>query len=516
MKKRLVKITAVVLAVITLLCVQLPVASAASNYENDMPIVYVHGAGRKVYNEAGEQVYPVQGSIVDSILEESDKLMPGLFKGISGGGWETYCDALVEAIKKVYGESTLDENGNVTDGSLPEENTVKEKYENYTLSDYVFNYDNRLDPCEIAHQLRDYIEEVLAVTGKEKVQLASRCLGSNFVAAYFQLYGNDLVQSTVFYVPAVKGVAAAYDGFSGELQFNSDVLDTYTSSGEGVASEMTALLGSVVTVTNQLGILGYGMEFAQSIYDEIKDIIVPELILATFGTMPGFWSSVDGEHYEKAKALIFAGREEEYAGLIEKIDYYHYNVYQNFDETMKKLQKKGLKICVIAKYNVQLVPFLEESGMQSDGDITVQKLAFGATSVKIGETLSREYILKKQLEGNDAYLSKDLIIDASTCLFPDYTWFVKNQAHGDWASCVNSLIYEFLRTDEQLTVWNSKNGYTQFMNYDSAKNKLVPITTSDPGDGNGDSSTDSSGSPTNFLSIIINLLKLILQLFKLI
>ncbi len=502
MKKRLVKTLAIFLVTLTLMSTMWVPAIMATPM--DIPVVYVYGSGRPVYNVDGEQIYPVQDDLVGGILDESNRLLPALAKGLTGSGWEEYCDVLVDVVKEQYGEACLDVNGEASDGSYPKANTVKEKTKKFYLKDYVFQYDCRLDPCYIAHQLRAYIEEVLEVTGKEKVHLVSRCLGTNFAAAYLQEYGDDLIESVMFYVPAVQGVISVCDGFTGKLKFDPDVINSYTDQNEGVGDDLTNLLSAAVTVTNQLSVLGHGTELVQEIYDEIKEILVPRLILATYGTMPGLWSCVDGENFEYAKEFIFGGQEDTYAELIRKIDNYHYTVYDNLEANLKKLKKNGTKIAVISKYNIKATPFFESSDLQNDGLITVPKVSFGATAGKEGETFSKDYILKAQLKGTDKYISKDLIVDASTCLFPDYTWFIKNCKHGDFSTSVDKIIIEFLNSEDQLTVWNST--YPQFQGY--SNKKLIPLE-SEPVEG-GNNSDDTTG-PANFLNVILSLIKMIIS-----
>ena len=106
-------------------------------------------------------------------------------------------------------------------------------------------------------------------------------------------------------------------------------------------------------------------------------------------------------------------------------------------------------------------------------------MSFGATSANIGKTLSKTYLKNVAASGMSSYVSKDNMIDASTCLFPDNTWFIKNLAHTNFPSCVNTLIYEALSSKGQFTIKSNKS-FPQFLEYKNKK--LVAVTQANPDD----------------------------------
>lgn len=516
MKNKAVRFLALLMSVMTLISAfSMGATSLAATYENDVPIVYVYGAGRTVYDKDEKNVvYPVKADLADAIMKEVDTLLSAFMVSVSGGNWDAYCDALVNVISGVYGSAALDKNGEASNGSHALKNkTPKKKTSGFVLSDYVFNYDSRLDPYAVAADLQTYIKQVMKATGSDKVQLVSRCLGCNIAAAYIARYGGSLLDSILFYVPAVKGAIACSEGFSGEIVFNADYIDSYVKSGNiGAGSEITELLEALVSVTQTLSILGIGTDLVQSIYDQIADRIVPELVLATYGTMPAYWSMVDHAHFKKAKQTVFGGRESEYAGLIKKINYYHENVMLPFEDNLLELKQQGVKVAIIAKYNIQCPPFFKTGMHQTDGDITVEDVSFGATTAgDIGKTFSAAYLFEAKQSGVENYISKDYMVDSSTCLFPDYTWFIKDMDHEDFSTCANQIMYEFLRKDKQLTIWNSE--YCQFLQYDKANNSLSPVEASKPSGSVGDSNNSNTGNQ-GLLSLLLKVVNILLNLFK--
>ena len=516
MKSKAVKVLAVIMSVLTLVSAfSVGSMSFAATYENDVLIVYVYGAGRTVYDMNEENVvYPVKANLADAIMQEVDVLLAAFTLSATNGNWDPYCNELIRVVSDVYASAALDVNGEASNGThaIPSK-TPKKKTSNFVLSDYVFNYDSRIDPYAVAEDLHSYIKQVMKATGSSKVQLVSRCLGCNIVAAYITRYGGSLLESLLFYVPAVKGAIACSEGFSGEIVFNADYIDSYVSGGNiGAGSEIADMLEALVSVTQTLSLLGLGTDLVQSVYDQIADRIVPELVLATYGTMPAYWSMVDEEHFEKAKSVVFAGQEDTYAGLIEKIDFYHENVMIPFYDNLLALNQQGVKVQIIAKYNVQCPPFFESGLAQTDGDITVEDVYFGATTAgDIGETFDAAYLFEAKQSGVANYISKDYMVDSSTCLFPEYTWFIKDMAHEDFSTCANKIMYEFLRKDKQLTVWNSE--YTQFLRYDKANNALEPVTASQSSGSVGGSNNSNTGNQ-GILSLLMKIVNVLRGLFK--
>lgn len=509
MNRKFKSIVSLLLVVLTLMTsFGFTICASAATYENDLPVVLLRGRDRTIYDANGKKIWPMSAEPEDLIMDESDRLLAAFSSSLVAGNWDAYCEELVEVVTEVYSDVVLDENGEASNGSYanaPE--TPKQKTSGYYLSDYVFNYDARLDPWEVADDLRDYINAVLKATGKKKVQLVSRCLGSNFACAYLTKYKSEAkskIDTCILYAASAKGTMMISEAFSGQLRFDDELINTYVNEymDDG---EISGLLRALVKVTYQMNALNLGTGAIESVYEQIAAQVVPELILATYGTMPSYWSMVDEDHYDLAKRLIFSGRESEYAGLIKKIDNYHNKVKVNLDSTLTSLNNSGVKMALIAKYNVALPPLFESSEIQADGMVELKSMSFGATAADMGKTLSKSYLDDVNLSGAINYVSDDLIIDSSTGLFPDYTWFIKDCTHSNWSTAVNKLMYKIIHTKAQMTVWDDET-YPQYMQIDKDTEKLVPIEAA------SNSGTIAGG--TNILSIITNLLNRILNIFK--
>ena len=101
-------------------------------------------------------------------------------------------------------------------------------------------------------------------------------------------------------------------------------------------------------------------------------------------------------------------------------------------------------------------------------------MSFGATTSSVYETLSDDYIAKRVAEGKGKYISPDKQIDASTCLFPDLTWFIKGSSHSNWTTYELKMLYDICSSDRQLTFDDFP--YSQFMVYNTEEDLLFPMT----------------------------------------
>lgn len=507
MTKGFRKLLSVVLTVVALFSVMMPAAGAVSSAENDLPIVYVKGAGREIYSADGQKIMPFDIEPEDQIMNQMDTIMAAFSASVLANDWTQYCNTMVSLVSRIYKKAVLDENGEASDGSyiIPSP-APKKKTSNFYLSDYIFNYDSRLDPWEVAESMDEYIDSVLEATGKEKVQLVGRCLGGNYVAAYLTRYGAEKIDTCILYVTSTMGTVVCSESFSGSFRFDSELINDYVENYMGDDSDIAGLIKSVVSMTYSLSVLNLGTGAIDSIYRQIANQLIPDLLLASYATMPAYWSMVDDDNFEKAKNFIFGDNQAKYAGLIEKIDNYHYNVMNVFDTTLRQLQEEGLKIGIVAKYNTALPPIFVSSEKQADGTIELDKLSFGATAANMGRTLSRSYLNSLKGTGAMKYVSDDLIVDASTCVLPDNTWFVKNSTHEDFNTAINKLIYQILGSSEQFTVWDSKT-YPQYMNYDKETNTLSAVTSAD-------SSGETGNEKTNFIERIAAFFNKIVLFFK--
>ena len=89
-------------------------------------------------------------------------------------------------------------------------------------------------------------------------------------------------------------------------------------------------------------------------------------------------------------------------------------------------------ICVISnavllRANFPNVPIIESHYENSDFVVDVKYASLGATAADYDKTFPADYV--QAVPGEINYISPDRVIDASTCAFPEKTWFIKNTTH---------------------------------------------------------------------------------------
>ena len=145
-----------------------------------------------------------------------------------------------------------------------------------------------------------------------------------------------------------------------------------------------------------------------------------------------------------------------------------------FTENVREQMENGIEVSNIVKYGLQSVPLTKSSDELADGTVTVFESSFGATVALTEETLSDEYIENAIQTGNGKYISPDKQIDASTCILPERTWFIKDLGHKVFPSCVNGLVSDIIN-NEGFTVYSSPE-YPQYLVCDVESNTLTPMT----------------------------------------
>jgi len=351
----------------------------------------------------------------------------------------------------------------------------------YSEKTYTYYYDWRLDPIELADDLHEYIEGIKKATGHDKVTLNCRCLGTNVALAYIAKYGTDSLKGFGIDVATSNGADFLSGIISGDFGIDGNsivrMLMDLQSLEEGF--NVSPLITSTIELLSNVGVLDTLSQVARrELYAEIEYGIISALATATFLTFPCYWGLVTPEDFDTALTYVFGEEGSEkrikYAGLIEKITVYNDTVKVNVDDILKKTSEDGVNLCFISKYGTQMVPVLKEGSVLGDQYVSVEKSSFGATPSTLYDTLSDEYIAERTELGYGKYISPDKQIDASTCLFPDFTWFVKGCAHGFYSTNERDLILITIDANRQLTI--NDFPWTQFIIFSYDTVAFEPMT----------------------------------------
>lgn len=482
----------------------------------DIPVVHVVGTGDPIvrYNDGGEKEYLYPPQLEENFIEEkANEILPVFADAFFTQEWDEFCDVLVDILVPIFSPMALDKNGEASDGSFvnwswSRESLPKSKNSQgrYPVNQYEFHYDWRLDNMVTAQTLHKYIEDVLYVTGAEKVALYGRCLGSNIVATYMYMYEGEYVSEVIHYASAVYGATQCSKAFTGELCLHKDGISRFAFDIEnlGVAIDdvFLELICALVVLLNDT----YGLDITVwAVNNVLKDIyldIFPEVMRSSYGTFPSYWSMVRIDDYQRALDTVFYGVDKaEYSKLIEKVEFNRNNVQLMFGERSMVQASKGIEFSNIVKYGMQSIPVTDNSDDLSDGLVTVNESSFGALATKVNETFTEEYINRSVIDGTSRYISPDKQIDASYCLAPDSTWFVKNLFHTDFPRCINGLVSDIVNYKD-FTV-ESNPEYPQYLVYDKEKDVILPM------------SEDNMNTTDRWYSMsFIDALKILINYFK--
>ncbi len=476
MRKILKKILSYVLSVIMLMSVFSALAFAAENDKNDVPVIFVDGiASSDIINtETGESAFPPSANTILSGL--SGAIAP-LVSSLIGKDYSSLAGPINEAVIKIFEPASCDENGSpvyptVSDYVKPTSQEIAEKYTEslgYTATDAIwFSYDWRLDMVTLASQLHDFIEYVLNETGAEKVNIMGFSMGTCVVMSYLHEYDYQYVENVVILAGGYNGVSTCGEPFSNKIALSSEAMIRFinTMLGKDFGGYM---LQAVIDSFYQAGVIDGVIEIAEDIVSAVMDDLYDNAFKETFAKMPGFWSLIPYEMYDDAKALLIGDNVSE--AYVNMIDYYHYEIQGNNEQIISEAISRGINFAIISKYGSTVPPCIESLDNIGDSVIDCKYSSLGATCAKAYTTLGDDYV--QAVDDGHNHLSADGMIDASTCAFPEYTWFIKGLLHNEHYDCELALCDFIFNSETQPTVWDSEN-YSQFLIYNNGE--LEPLT----------------------------------------
>lgn len=458
--------------------------SAAEDTGTDIPLIYVVGTGVHLIADNPDgttrKIFPLV--LPENFIMDTVEANIGIFaKAVVTQQWDEFCDVLYDTISPLYADLMLDENGDPRDNSradIDSRDRINPAKVNgkYGTEQFKFNYDWRIDPYVTAEKLHEYIEAVLAATGETEVALLGRCLGDCIAAAYMEKYDGEYVADYISYASAVNGAEFCSKAFCGEIYLEADGIERYVYDLElATGNNINEIIQAFVTVLNET----YGLDFlawsVNNVYPDIYLKIVPRLLRSMYGNFPAYWAMVSDEDYEKAKETVFYGEDTaKYANFINRIDSYHYNVQVKLPELWAGFKADGINMANVTKYGYQTLPIIKDADVLGEDFCTVKKASLGATTSTIDSVLSDDYIAAAQANGTDRYISPDKQIDASTCVLPDTTWFIKNMKHANFPDSINRLFDRIINIDG-FTVFNDAD-YPQYLVFDDETQLIYPMT----------------------------------------
>ncbi len=310
--------------------------------------------------------------------------------------------------------------------------------------DHVFNftYDWRLSNDEVADGLLSYIEEVMELTGHDKVSVYSISQGSLLFGQYLYKYADKgYIDNSVFDTPLLTGSDLVSDIVTEqEISLNADVLLSLLSAILHTETDLTFLSSLFENETLKF-VIDYGA----------KNVVVPVVLYA-----PAFWEMLTGDGFEHYKEVYLDKDENE--KLLTLVENVQNGFKNNVSETLHKAEDYGASVAIKSSYGY---PLFSGTYQNSDGVVNVTN-SCGALTAPYGETFSASY---KQAVADKKYsISPDRTVDLSTGFYPERTWMVSELFHGqvEWDKPSLKLVCELLLTDNIRDAY-SHYEYPQFM-----------------------------------------------------
>lgn len=466
-KKCLKRVLSCVL-IIALLVPVITIFSNAGDTEFTCPNIEVHGfMASKIYADKNDPnstvIWPPN---VDSILDGAKGFAPTFAKLLRQEKWDELANEVSLFIYKSLFAVYLGNDGEVHDNSgayfkYPAPETIRKD------SEVQFTYDWRTDPVEIAAKLNDYVNYILECSGSDKVTIECHSLGGAIVTSYLAIYGCDKVKGVCFNSTATFGSSFIGDMMCGDVDISKESVKQYLYFAFDY-NDYHHLLNGLINLANKVGILNFIAKNFDFLLDEIGKQVARNSVVPMFGNWLTIWSMIPNDKYEKVYNAVFndlyAG--EDHSALIAKIENYNKLVRYKKADVIRELNEKA-NVYVISRYGYSSVPMIESYGSISDGIIDAKYSSFGATTSIYGQALEESYLENIPPK----YVSPNKSIDASTCMFPEQTWFVYSMRHFKSPQPLAEFIDKLLAYDGQADV-NTFKEYPRFLCYDAENDAI--------------------------------------------
>ena len=292
------------------------------------------------------------------------------------------------------------------------------------------------DPLESARGLDEYIQFVKKQQGVDKVNIVTISLGGTILTAYMELFkgtGYTDINRIVNVVSCLQGTDVMGDFYLRKFKINDPDHPEYETFFFNdflpMVMETNAdnkALGYIINIALKI----MPKEVVYSILSGAVDGIVDTLMLYC----PQFWAMIPTDRYEDVKAMYYdeIWGDPECAELAKKLDDFQ-TARVNLTANLKAFSAKNGNLvhnvaCYDLSYAEQDYNFFgamrSSDVTNSDGIIDIDSTTLGTTYATAGTVLPDEVLFDET-----KLISPDGSIDASTCAFPETTWFFHGQYH---------------------------------------------------------------------------------------
>ncbi len=445
-------------------------AMATEEIKRDCPVIHIPGFySSNIYGDVNDPDTLLELPSADRLIDFIKTVfVPALIEFCVDRDTDKLATAVCEEINEQlfphwFNESTGDakEGAGLIFDATPDNVTPS--------SELTFRYDWRGDLVDIADDLADYIDYVSSESGCEKVALSCHSFGSNLILAYLTKYGNGKVNAIVFDSPACDGVAVVGNLLTGKVTLDAEFLGYFLESTLG-ETEYTKLVSGVWDIFELADIPGVAVSFIDEVIEVLAPAVYKETIAPLFGYWPAMWAMVPDRQIDEAMAYIFDDvlKDEDLSVLRARVEEYNTLVRAHKEAVLKDFDSTG-KFAVLSRYGSPAFPLTDASDLLGDTVIETKASSLGALTAPVGTCFTEE-----ETAGVDAkYISPDRTVNASTCLFPEQTWFIKDTGHFE-THYTDDYYNLFLFSDKELTCEDTDFG--RFCTFERENYTLVKDT----------------------------------------
>lgn len=492
MKRTSTRLLALLVSLLLLLtAVPVPAFAAAriTTCDGDCPFyptIIVPGLGQSsviVTNDDGTPKLDKNGNKIAAFpaYVQTDKLLQKLlgpalltlFTQRDMGFSDAFADAIEEAFSTNKCDDTAHPIANVMTEKFPYPYSQYSDYEVETVNHhipfelyptdlprdhlYYFEYNSFGNHMDLAQELYDFIQLVKAQTGHNKVNLVPLSQGGSIVSAMLDYTPQvmDELHKVIFVVPALDGSMIIGDVFNDNITFlDNEYLYHGFLENIRLLDQPTAGLIELAARIIPDDILMTALE--KGVARLVKNIMTRST---------GMWALCPSGDYESAAAKYLSDPAS--ANIKAQTDRY-YQAQLHSRENVAKLMAKGVQVFCMAEYDYSLINVgTRWNNQNADFIIQLDSTSLGATSANVGETLPDDYVQQNTHCTNPAHnhISPDRMIDASTGLLADTTFYFKNQRHDltQHNDIILKLAMQLIAHDDIQDVYSSPD-FPQFNN----------------------------------------------------
>lgn len=338
---------------------------------------------------------------------------------------------------------------------------------------YFFSFFSFENMDKVVERLYELIQTVKEETGFDKVNLVPISQGGTLCNALLETYRDDDAAHDIFddlnriiyIIPALNGSATIGDIYYYGLLDDDDALYSYMFPL--LLEKDQEWLGYLINTLIKI--------FPKQVLNDVLDIAVDILIEEYLEYCTLMWGLMPQAYYPELRERYLSDPED--AVIREQTDRYYRAQVNSLDNIMAAYEH-GIDIFDIVNYNDALYPICDSwNKCQADGIIQLESTSMGAYGIAVDTQLPEGYVQQNTNTtcsdpANHIHIDPHNLIDASTGLLPDQTFYFYNGDHertGD-NDVVMRLVTRLLTDQTFKNVYSDPENYPQFNTARKGKN----------------------------------------------